>query len=365
MMNAINHKLLTKRDESFDALRGIAIIAVVAIHASSYIFGSETFSLDSNGFNVALLYRQTLNFAVPVFLFISGYWMSNKKVDSFEEYKQFLIQRLKRIVVPYLFWSIFILSIVATRTQVFDVQEILFKLLTGGAIGPYYFIVLIAQFYILTPIFQRVNKNSYGFILILLINLLSLSFSYFTRLYFGSSFFSSLSVYAMPFYAWIIFYELGILYRNVDKHKISKHAATLIVISIIFALTMSLFEAKIIFIKYNNLEFAASAVKFSSFLYSGCFITGFLYIRQKVSKWSNLLVSLGNYSFGIYLIHMPVLWIVNDFLKETFFKEGIHYTIQPIFQFIVVFMTVMICYVFMFTSKKILPRSIHKTLLGF
>lgn len=365
MRNAISNKLLIKRDESFDALRGIAIIAVVAIHASGYIFGSEVVSSASNDFNVVLLYRQILNFAVPVFLFISGYWMSNKKVDSFEGYKQFLIQRLKRIVIPYLFWSIFILSFVATRTQVFDAQEILFKLLTGGAIVPYYFIMLIVQFYMLTPIFQRVNKNLYGFVLMLLINFLSLSFSYITRLYFGSSFFSSLSVYAMPFYVWIIFYELGLIYRNFDKYKISNHTATLIVISIIFALAMSLFEAKIVFTKYNNLEFATSAVKFSSFLYSGCFITGFLYIRQKVSKWPNLLISLGNYSFGIYLIHIPVLWVLVDFLKDTIFREGINYIMQPVFQLIVVFMTIIICCVFIFTSKKILPTNIHNTLLGF
>lgn len=363
-MNTINHKSLIKRDESFDALRGIAIIAVVAIHASGSIFSSGNVSFDNLIFNAFLLYRQSLNFAVPAFLFISGYWISNKKVESLEEYRQFLTQRLKRVVVPYLFWSIMILSIEATITQVFDIQEILFKLLTGRATGPYYFIILIVQFYMLTPILQRINKNPHGFILILFINFISLSFSYITRLYFGS-FFSSLSVYAMPFYTWIIFYEFGILYRNFDRYEISKQIATLIAISIVFALIISFFEAKIILIKYDNLAFAISTVKFSSFLYSGCFITGFLYIRQKVSKWSNLIVSLGNYSFGIYLMHIPVLLIVQLFLKETFFKEGIYYFTQPIFQFTCVSTTVIICYVFIFTSKRILPSVIHNTLLGF
>jgi fucose 4-O-acetylase-like acetyltransferase len=101
-MNTICYKSLSKRDESFDFFRGIAIIAVVAIHVSS-VFNSY----NSNGL---LLYRQSLNFAVPLFLFISGYFLSNKKIDSFEEYKRFLTHRLSRVLVPYLFWSILILS---------------------------------------------------------------------------------------------------------------------------------------------------------------------------------------------------------------------------------------------------------------
>lgn len=363
-MKAKYDKSLKKRDESFDALRGVAIIAVVAIHASGSIFNSGNVSFDNMNLNMSILYRQALNFAVPSFLFISGYWISNKTVDSLEGYKQFLKQRLKHVVIPYIFWSLVILSIGAVITQIFDIQKILLKLLTGSATGPYYFIILIVQFYILTPLFQHINKNPYGFISILFLNVLSLSFSYISRIYLGP-FFSSLSVYAMPFYTWIVFYELGMLYRNFDKYTISKSVAILIVLSIVFTLIISLFEAKTLLIKYDNLELATSAVKFSSFLYSGCFITGFMYIRQKVNKWPNLIVSLGNYSFGIYLIHMPILSVVNHFLKEIFFKEGLHYFTELIFQFIVIFMTIIICCTLIFTSKKIFPKVIHSTILGF
>ena len=61
------------RDISFDAFRGIAIIAVVAIHA----FDTDFWVRCSQPFRwncfPLIAYRQLLNFAVPAFIFISGY----------------------------------------------------------------------------------------------------------------------------------------------------------------------------------------------------------------------------------------------------------------------------------------------------
>ena len=59
---------------AFDVFRGLAIIAVVAIHAI-YFGGSP----HSGGF---VYYRQLLNFCVPAFFFISGYWASRKQIES-------------------------------------------------------------------------------------------------------------------------------------------------------------------------------------------------------------------------------------------------------------------------------------------
>src|SRR4030042_1293639 len=63
-----------KRDLSFDAFKGIAIIAVIAIHAI-YAGGSPY----SPSF---VYYRQLLNFSVPLFFFIAGYWSSKAKIES-------------------------------------------------------------------------------------------------------------------------------------------------------------------------------------------------------------------------------------------------------------------------------------------
>ena len=59
-----------KRDIGFDALRGIAILGVVAIHAtpSGYVWKETAAGVGNFWFTVFI--RQFLNFSVPAFLFI-------------------------------------------------------------------------------------------------------------------------------------------------------------------------------------------------------------------------------------------------------------------------------------------------------
>ena len=159
------------RDLSFDAFRGLAIIAVVAIHA--IYFGGSPYS---SGF---LYYRQLLNFCIPVFFFISGYWASRKPIDSLAGYKALLWKRLSRIFVPYLFWSSLILGYSAVKTGEVDGYKTVFLLL------PYYFIIALAQLYILTPVLQYLNRKlgGYGLILVLVFNMACLLALYLSRLF--------------------------------------------------------------------------------------------------------------------------------------------------------------------------------------
>ncbi len=50
-----------KRDETIDTLRGMAMLAMIMLHAASYYFGSKT----------TFLIWDNLQWAVPVFLFCS------------------------------------------------------------------------------------------------------------------------------------------------------------------------------------------------------------------------------------------------------------------------------------------------------
>jgi fucose 4-O-acetylase-like acetyltransferase len=70
------------RDSAFDVFRGLAIIAVVVVHAICY--GG---SWDDSGF---IYYLQLLNLCVLAFLFVSGYWASRKPIAHLTEYKAFI-----------------------------------------------------------------------------------------------------------------------------------------------------------------------------------------------------------------------------------------------------------------------------------
>ena len=343
------------RDLSFQAFRGIAIICVVAIHS---IVGSENFSHSNWNFYFIFIYRQLLNFAVPAFLFISGYWVAKENFNNLKEYKFFLNKRLKKVLVPYFFWSLFAILLSITLFG-FDLSSktIIYKLLTGGAMGPYYFLLLIAQLYIITPILiYLLNKQSNGLIIIISLNFLSLLVLYIIRIYLNIN--PPLALYALPFYSWIIFFALGIFVKN---HNVSNKCTSYrIYLLLIFFIILSCTEAYFL-LKLNLTSFAFSAVKFSSFFYSIAVCFAFLKLRQKIKNWPQILVKLGDYSFGIYLIHIFIIHFITKALNQI----DILVSIQPIFQFIALVSTISISYIVIVIIRNVTPRYFWANLLGF
>jgi surface polysaccharide O-acyltransferase-like enzyme len=335
------------RDLSFDAFRGIAIIAVVALH-TIYLGGYWGARF--------LFYCQMFDFGVPAFIFISGYWLSKKPIESLKDYITFLMRRLPRVLVPYLFWSSLLLAYDAVKTGNVNPQEIIFKLLMGRAIFPYFFIILIAQFYVITPLLQHINRKPYGLILVIVINFISLLLRYLSRLHFYF-WFPSVSL----FYSWIIFYEIGLLTGGSNiKIPTEKRMLFFILPALLVFLVISGLEANFLFSRYNNLGFATHALKYSTLMYSLCIIFGFLFSRERFCRWPKLLVITGRYSFGLYLIHVPVLNCVVGVLSKT--KV---YSLPVLYQIIVGLVTISLCLVLIYIIRKLLPESFCRNLLGF
>ena len=66
-----------QRNPYFDALRGVAILMVVAIHT----YNGATSLAEPAGCMAAAV-RQLFNCAVPIFLAISGYFLSRKNMKT-------------------------------------------------------------------------------------------------------------------------------------------------------------------------------------------------------------------------------------------------------------------------------------------
>ena len=93
------------RNTYFDFLRGVAISMVVAIHT----FFNARFEV--MGVDWAVLVRQLLNGAVPIFLAISGYFLSRKSLDTTAERLAFWRKQIPRVYVPCLIWSLPLFSV--------------------------------------------------------------------------------------------------------------------------------------------------------------------------------------------------------------------------------------------------------------
>ena len=84
-----------KRIEWVDILKGVAIICV--------IIGHRTWA--SYGILPCALKIWIYSFHMPLFFFLSGFVFS---IDKYENFKQFLINKIKTIIVPMVFFSIVI-----------------------------------------------------------------------------------------------------------------------------------------------------------------------------------------------------------------------------------------------------------------
>jgi probable poly-beta-1,6-N-acetyl-D-glucosamine export protein len=340
------------RDFSLDALRGIAIIAVVAIHAI-YLAGNP----DAPYY---IYYRQILNFAVPVFFFMAGYWASREKVASFDECKMFLKRRLSRICLPYLFWSVIFLGLSFIKARDINLQKGVFSLLTGGACMGYYFIIAIAQLYVLTPLLQLMNRKLklYGLLAVLVFNLAAIYLLYLSRMF---NVIGHLPI-ALPFYSWIIYYEAGLLISDsADSVFAEQKNRIFILTAILISAFISIYESSIIALKFQRPDFAVSVAKFSSLLYSACMISGFFALREYFARLPKMFGTIGCYSFGIYLIHVFVLNRVVLFFRGI----GADVLFEPLFQFVLVIVTLLICFIIIRLAREWLPVYFYSRILGF
>lgn len=337
-----------KRDDYFDQLRGIAIIAIVAIHVTSVIVDRNF----ANTFNFSFLfiYRQLLNFAIPLFLFVSGYFMAIKDVSNVKKYKSFILKQTKKILIPYtIFTSIFILIDYYSGESI-TLKSVALNFLTGNVISPYFFIILIFQYYLLLPLLQKIN-NLKGLIISIVINILYFVALYIYRINLTQDIPNL--YYALIFPAWLFFYQYG-LYSG--KYALPKKSAIwlwLLPLSVVLIFIESKFWLK----EKNLVSFAISQLRVSSFIYS------FILINILVSyRFFNIkfLSKIGLVSFGIFLTHMFILLYL--FIPLTI-NTGIYYN-QPLYQISILLAIILINYFAIYLVQKILPKKINQ-LLGF
>lgn len=130
---------MKERIAYFDFLRGLAIMMVVGIH--TYTLGEDS-----------TVVRQLLNTAVPLFIAISGYFLSQKKMENKGDYISFLKRQLPKVYLPVLVWSLPLYALALYSGSSIIKQTIL---LLGCGISIYYFVAFIMQCYVFLPVINN------------------------------------------------------------------------------------------------------------------------------------------------------------------------------------------------------------------
>lgn len=132
-----------------DFLRVIAILAVVLIHTTTRTIQAASNALPQ--IPLTLFFNQVSIFAVPLFFLISGFVLTVQKND--DSYLTYFQKRASRIIIPFLFWSLFYYLI---NIQTPGRHAAFFDLLWLGKTSyQLYFIPSIIIFYLLYPLLKK------------------------------------------------------------------------------------------------------------------------------------------------------------------------------------------------------------------
>lgn len=283
-------------NKKIQIMRGLSIIAVIVIHT----YNTNTYAW--GGYGVAI--RPVVNFAVGMFIFLSGYLT---KENENGVYRDIIYRRIKKIIVPYIIWS-FIFAIVNRRINTFIPDVFMSK-----CNGIYYFILVYIQMVLLIPVTFKLLQSRFSKlgwfvtpVSIFLIRYISLWFN----IELGFPFQGELFVF------WFGFYYLGVSLKNryINLQLSKKYLTNLC----LFSLVIQGVEG---FIWYwmGNFDMATTQLKMSSIITTGLFcIRAYIYIEaddlnsnEQPVILKKFLKVLGDNSFGIYLSHMLIIKILN------------------------------------------------------
>jgi surface polysaccharide O-acyltransferase-like enzyme len=154
----------------FENMRGIAILAVVIIHVTAG--ATITYTPGSISYFSYNIVNSFLQFAVPLFLFISSVVLSWKlSQEEKTPLLSFYRKRLRGVVFPYLLWSFLYiaLKLVLYRDSSMLSWNFLGKeLLNGTAFYHLYFLLIMIQLYLFLPILKSfLQKMNFSHVLIL------------------------------------------------------------------------------------------------------------------------------------------------------------------------------------------------------
>ena len=330
MSNVNLEKKKSKRIFYFDALRVLAVFAVIIYHIFNYsnpaVVRDYPFSL--NWFFADIM-GTCFRCGVDLFLMLSGALSLGRLWDI----KTFLGKRLPRIILPFLFWG-FVLSLLLVIISlqftdfmnvlpVYDVWNFLNYLYNSymannKGFTPYWFFWMILGTYLIMPIFNKWLYNS---------DLKEAE--YFLVIWLITCIFEFTFMIEFPVTLTYITGPIGMVvlgyYLRHTKREVFNSPYTAFVIMMIGAILMLLFSHMysntnefFVYDRYNILmviEVIGIFLLFKNFSKLNIHINFF---ENPQGIFKKGIFSIAKYSYGIYLVHRVVLILVGDFFQNQF-----------------------------------------------
>ena len=307
-------------------LRGWAILAVVCNHATAWTFIAMFWwvhryrpvtspnydQLSSLPHYVLTALNQLALFSVPAFLLISGFFIAYAARGEPPVLSWKVIRtRLLALLWPYLIWSAVVFVIDALLGTVHSPIEYVTRLLTGNAVGAYFFIPLLAQFYLLSPFLVRWVKARPWLLLALsaLLQLALVGLPYLGLLDSSVALQRGLRTLDWVFIRWVFYFVLGVVVgfrRKQVADWLARYRWVMLALTVLLGAS-SVLESQLLYQAASEWDWAYAPLKLSSTLYATFFILAFLGWASRPSTLSRTIERIGGMSYGIYLLHPKAL----------------------------------------------------------
>ncbi|WP_297979626.1 acyltransferase [uncultured Methanobrevibacter sp.] len=350
----------SKRIFYFDALRALAILSVIFFHVSTRMVNSinSYYTVPPNfHWIIGASFFACTVIGVDLFLMLSGALSLGREWSI----KTFLGKRLPRIVLPFLFWG-FILSFVLLLSQYFlgiphfvesfSIKNILLYVYgafnsTSYGFGPYWFFWMILGTYLIMPVLNKwlLHSDLYEAEYFLVFWLISCIFDFTINYPFPVK----ISYFSGPIGMVVLGYYLRHTKREIFTKKyipfllILLGFISVVCCSYFFSSPNHLFK----FERYSifiAMEVAGIFLLFRNFLDID-FENNSSKLKTIMKKFAD---SMAKYSYGLYLIHLPIMTIIIALLKINSLYVG--YFSRFVFLFI---STLLISWIIMALLNKI------------
>ncbi|MBQ9985537.1 MAG: acyltransferase family protein [Oscillospiraceae bacterium] len=295
---------MEKRVYYFDWLRIFATVAVVVIH----IAGAELFACGINTFEWSIynILDSFSRFSVPVFLMISGALFLDPENNI--ETKRIYSKNLLRIITAFLFWSV-----IYALTEYSGDKLAFFR---SVLLGHYhmYFLFIIASLYVAVPILRKICENKKTAVYFLILAVLSV--------------FILPSVAKLPHMSFLYDIDEKMRFRLVggysayfiggyylNRTELSKPGRR-----IIYVLGIAAFIATAALTKYFSMKTNSVFDGFYSWFSITTMLEAvcvFVFAKHhfssslKTERGERLLSALSKLTFGVYLVHVLVIKLID------------------------------------------------------
>ena len=304
-------------------MSGLAVIGVILFHTAgtgltSMFFWAHRYlpatvnpmdQVGSSEYYLLRLLEQVVVACIPIFLFVSGYFIavSTKRSDKTISWN-IIWGRIKNLLIPYFVWSTVVLVLLFIQGERYTGQKLLVMLFTGSTSPVLYFVPLLIQFYVLAPFLVPLARNKW--LQLLIITALMQIIVQLTQypLFFGlESPFAIQLVKLIPKWfllARIFWFPLGMVagfHSEVFRNWLEKYRFIFLFITLAL-IPLGMVEWEYYF-RQSGIDWLDHRETILDSIYSIGVIFTFLGFSKNKFPFEGFIGSLGARSFGVFLTH--------------------------------------------------------------